>query len=309
MDIRHLRSFIALAEERQFTAAARKLHIVQSGLSVTIKEMEQELGVQLVERTTRNVELTAAGNLFLEYARSTVRSLNEGMEAVSAEAGIARGRLHLGILQSLSPYVDLPRLLRTFRTRYPLLDFAVRTLNTAITPAQVRSGEIDLSFYVPRRTEDLSGLQVTPYAEDSLIAICSARHALAKRRSVSLSLFAGEAFVDLSPERALRELVDHLFAKRKLRRDIVYEVSDVDVMLHLVSENLGVAIVPRALASSFARPKKLHLLTLASSGDKSPMWSIAMLTRQQGRRLPGKTTVDLFLDLLSEHSPSTSDQH
>ena len=62
MEIRHLRSFIALAEERQFTAAARKLHIVQSGLSVTIKEMEEELGVQLVERTTRNVGLTAAGN-------------------------------------------------------------------------------------------------------------------------------------------------------------------------------------------------------------------------------------------------------
>ena len=302
MDIRHLRSFIALAEERQFTAAARKLHIVQSGLSVTIKEMEEELGVRLVERTTRNVDLTAAGNLFLEYARSSVRSLNEGMEAVSAEAGVMRGRLHLGILQSLSPYVELPRLLRTFRARYPLVDFAVRTVSTAITPAQVRSGQIDLSFYVPRRAEDLSGLQVTSYAEDSLVAICSLRHAWRTRRSVNLDLLAGEPFVDLSPERALRELIDGLFAEQNLQRNSIYQVSDVNIMLQFVSEDLGVAIVPSALASSFARSKKLHLLRLRSSDRKLPMWRISILTRQQGRRFAAKSTVDLFLDLLSEHS-------
>jgi DNA-binding transcriptional LysR family regulator len=77
MEIRPLQSFIALAEEGQFTAAARKLNIVQSGLSVTIKEMEQELGVQLVNRTTRNLSLTHAGELFLEYARSSLATLNE----------------------------------------------------------------------------------------------------------------------------------------------------------------------------------------------------------------------------------------
>jgi len=77
MEIRHLQSFIALAEEGQFTAAARKLNIVQSGLSVTIKEMEQELGVQLVNRATRNLSLTHGGELFLEYARSSLATLNE----------------------------------------------------------------------------------------------------------------------------------------------------------------------------------------------------------------------------------------
>ena len=294
MEIRHLRSFIALAEERQFTAAARKFHIVQSGLSVTIKEMEEELGVRLVERTTRNVDLTAGGHLFLEYARSSVRALNEGMEAVSAEAGVVRGSLHLGILQSLSPYVDLPRLLRTFRARYPSVDFAVRTVSTAITPAQVRSGQIDLSFYVPRRAEDLSGLQVTAYAEDSIVAICSSRHAWASRRSVNLDLLAGEPFVHLSPERALRELIDGEFAGQNLQRNSIYQVSDVGIMLQFVSEDLGVAIVPSALTSSFARSKKLHVLRLRSFDRKLPMWRISILTRQQGRRFAAKSTVDLF---------------
>jgi DNA-binding transcriptional LysR family regulator len=125
MDIRHLQQFIALAEEGQFTAAARKMHIVQSGLSVTIKGLEQELGAHLVNRTTRRVSLTRAGELFLEHARSSLATLRDGIEAVRSQDAVVRGRLHLGILQSLAPYVDLPVLLHTFRAKYPHVEFAV----------------------------------------------------------------------------------------------------------------------------------------------------------------------------------------
>jgi DNA-binding transcriptional LysR family regulator len=114
VEIRRLLHFVALAEEGQFTTAARRMNIVQSGLSVTIKELEQELGVQLVNRTTRTVSLTDAGEVFLEYARSSLLMLNNGVEAVRSRDGVVRGRLHLGILQSLGPYVDLPLLLKTF---------------------------------------------------------------------------------------------------------------------------------------------------------------------------------------------------
>ena len=92
MDIRHYRSFIALAEEGSFTSAARRLNLVQSGLSVTIKEMEEELGVKLVQRTTRRVSLTDAGLLFLEYARPALTMLNDGIEAVrSPRAALSEG--------------------------------------------------------------------------------------------------------------------------------------------------------------------------------------------------------------------------
>ena len=94
------------------------------------------------------------------------------------------------------------------------------------------------------------------------------RHAWANRRSVNLDLLAGEPFVDLSPERALRELIDGLFAEQNLQRNSIYQVSDVGIMLQFVSEDLGVAIVPSALASSFARSKKLHLLRLRNFGQE-----------------------------------------
>lgn len=298
MEIRHLQHFIALAEEGQFTAAARKMHIVQSGLSITIKELEQELGAQLVNRTTRRVSLTRAGDLFLEYARSTLATLNDGIQAVRSQDGIVRGRLHLGILQSLGPYIDLPVLLDTFRKKYPEVEFAVRSLNTQTIPAQVRAGYVDLSFHSMVAEKKWPGLKVIPFAQDSLVAICSQKHPLASRRSVSLDILASENFIDLTPERVLRELVDRAFSASNLKRNSLYQVSDIDTMLHFVAENLGMTIVPSALARSSAHSRQLHVLPITTSGTRLPKWRLAIITRAQRRPLPGKTTVDRFLEML-----------
>jgi len=101
MEIRHLQHFIALAEEGKFTTAAQRMNIVQSGLSMSIKELEQELGSQLVTRTTRKVSLTATGLLFLDHARSCLTVLSDGVQAVRSQDGIVRGRLHLAELDAI----------------------------------------------------------------------------------------------------------------------------------------------------------------------------------------------------------------
>ena len=311
MEMRHLLHFVALAEEGQFTAAARRLNIVQSGLSVTIKEMEQELGVQLVNRTTRTVSLTDAGELFLEHARSSLLMLNDGIEAVRSRDGVVRGRLHLGILQSLGPYVDLPLLLETFRTRYPLVEFSVRSLSTEKIPALVRSGYVDLSFHALVTEKKWAGVKIIPFAQDSLVAICSRRHALAERASVSLDLMSEERFVDLTPERALRTLVDRTFAENSLRRESVYQVSDVDTMLRFVAGGLGVSIVPSGLARFSVHSGQLHVLRITTQGHRLPKWRVVIATRAQKRQLPGKTTVELFLETLAtlqaRETPSRSE--
>jgi len=302
MEIRHLQHFIALAEEGQFTAAARKMHIVQSGLSVTIKELEQELGSQLVNRTTRRVSLTSSGELFLEHARSSLAMLNDGINAVRSQDGVVRGRLHLGILQSLRHYLNLPHLLDTFCSKYPEVEFAVRNLSTETIPA-VRSGYLDVSFHALVGNKKWTGVKIIPFTQDSLVAICSKKHQLATGRTVRLDCLAVERFVDLTPERGLRRLVDHVFSERNLKRDTVYEVSDVDMMLHFVAEGLGLAIVPSALARSSGLPKQLHVLPITTSHGRLPKWRIVIVTRAQRRHVPGKTTVDLFLETLEKLQP------
>jgi DNA-binding transcriptional LysR family regulator len=305
MEIRQLQLFIALAEEGSFTKAAHRMNIVQSGLSISIKALEQELGTLLFDRTTRQVTLTPAGTLFLQHARAGLVMLDDGVHTVRSQDGIVRGRLRLGILQSLGPYVDLPGLLYTFRTRYPQVDFSVRSLNTETIPAQVRSRYVDLSFHALVGDSKDAGLRMIPFAQDSLIAICSTKHPFAARRSVSLELLAREKFVDLTPERALRRLVDSIFQKSKLIREITYELSDVSMMLQFVANGLGVAIVPSELAHFSSRTSRLHFLPIAASGVRLPKWRVVVVVAAPRPDTSRKTIVDRFLELLSVHPAPT----
>jgi DNA-binding transcriptional LysR family regulator len=298
MDIRHLRGFVALAEEGKFTSAARRLNLVQSGLSVSIKEMEEELGTRLVNRTTRSVALTHAGELFLEYARSSLEMLNDGIQAVRAQDRVVRGRLHLGILQSLRPYVNLPAVLQTFRQRYPQVEFAVRSLDSGEIPGLVRNGNVDLSFLPLARQETWPGITIIPFAQDPIVAICSRKHALARQRSTMLEIISKETFVDLTAERALRFLVDQIFSTRNLGRNSVYQVNGIETMMEFVAEGLGVSLVPSALARLSPYSKHLHALLIRRQDQALPRWRIGIATRAERRTALGKTTVDLFLDTL-----------
>jgi len=301
MDIRHLNAFIALAEEGGFTAAARRLHVVQSGLSVTIRELEEELGVQLVQRTTRKVSLTAAGEMFLEYARTSVAALKDGVRAVRAEDGVVRGRLHLGILMSLAPYVDMPAVLARFRRQYPLVEFAVKSLKTGDVPAQVKSGYVDLSFNAVIKEDSWPGLTSIPFLEDDLVAICSKTHLLSERTEVGIDQICTETFVDLTPERALRKLVDQICSAHETRRKSVYQVTNVDTLLQFVGAGLGVALVPSGLATIVPYSDQLHVLRLTPTGIAIPRWKLIILTRSDEQRLHnGKSTVQLFLRTLAQ---------
>lgn len=300
MEFRQLQLFIALAEEGSFTKAALRMNIVQSGLSISIKELESEIGIRLFNRTTRKVALTAAGSLFLEHARAGLRALDEGVQAVRSQDGIVRGRLHLGILQSLEPYVRLPLLLQRFRRAYPEVEFAVRALDNDSIPARIRSGDLDVSFHAVVNKAEWPGLRVIPYALDSFVAICSRNHRFASMQSVDLQTLAQENFVDLTAERALRKLADRTFAMHHLERKTVYEVSDVQAALQFVGEGLGVAIMPSVLAQSSAVSRQIHLLQIADQTPPLPQWRLAVLTRSKQEVPRGKSTVDLFLETLAK---------
>jgi DNA-binding transcriptional LysR family regulator len=298
MEIRHLQHFVALSEEGSFTRAAQRMHIVQSGLSASIKELEAELGSRLVERTTRRVALTETGRLFLEHARATLNAMEAGVTAVRSQDGVVRGRLHLGILQSLGPYLELPLLLKRFRAAYPEVEIAVRALNTDSIPGLVASGDVDLSFHALVSRMEWPGVQVIPYVEDSLVAVCSVDHLRRPVGSVSLEALVQGTFVDLSPDRALRRVVDRMFAEHHVKRNTVFEVSDAQTALQFVEKDMGVAVVPSALARPLAAERRIRLLKISNEDPRPPAWRIAILRRVRQRGLRGKSTVDLFLEAL-----------
>ena len=193
MELRHLRYFVAVAEECHFGRAAERLHMAQPPLSQQIKQLEDELGVQLLTRSTRRVELTPAGERYLERARSILAAI----DAAGEEARLIRdgrmGRVAIGFTGSAT-YELLPRLSRTLRTELPELELDLR--GELLTPSQVAGlvdGTLDVGFLRP--PVQAPEVEVHPLRSEPLVAVLPESHALAAGKDVVLADLAEEPFI------------------------------------------------------------------------------------------------------------------
>src|SRR3954453_15892050 len=193
MELRHLRYFVAVAEELHFGRAARRLQLAQPPLSRQIQGLEQELGVRLLERTKRHVELTPAGKVFLEHAR---KLLTEADHAVAAARRAARGeigRLAIGFVGAAT-YSALPELLRVFHTRFPDVELVLYEMTSAHQHDALREGRIEVGFVRPAIPDDTLARRVA--RGEPLVAALPAGHRLARRdEPIPLSDLAGEPFI------------------------------------------------------------------------------------------------------------------
>ena len=245
LELRHLESFLAVAEEGQFTRAASRLHIAQPPLSRRIKELETVLRASLFDRTTRHVRLTLAGRIFLEKVQVTMQALNLAMAAVrQAEQGII-GSLRVGYTGIASDSI-LPRLIHEFRTLHPKVGLDILGPFTAGELAlSLLNEEIDAAVcFLPPPNKRLESrtLIVT-----ELVLVLSDRHPLARARRVSLRDVAEESFVTYPANEgfSLRAAVDAVCARAGFRPRVVRESRWSRTLLCLVAADVGVAIVPK----------------------------------------------------------------
>src|ERR1700761_4025634 len=146
MDLRQLEYFVAVADEQHFTRAAARLHVVQSGLSASIRALEDQLGATLFHRTTRSVTLTPIGQAFLQEARRVLAAAAEAKRVVADMQELRRGRLSIGSIHGLEPLVDLAELLGRFHTAYPAVEIRLVSGGTGPLIEGVRTGDLDLAF-------------------------------------------------------------------------------------------------------------------------------------------------------------------
>ncbi|MFJ9993535.1 LysR family transcriptional regulator [Pseudomonas putida] len=291
MEIRQLRHFIALAEESNFTRAAARVHIVQSALSTSIRSLEDELGAALFTRTTRQVSLTAAGEVFLDKARAVLDAVRESEDAVADTLGLRRGRLSIGTVHSLSAFIDLPALLADFHQRYPDIEVQLLQGSTQHLIDKVRSRQLDLAI-LPI-TEPPPELKTTLIVCEDMVFTCHPEHPLARHERLGLADITGQTFVDFEPAFGIRKLVDSAFAAQGLERRIAFEVSDLLTQLELVGHGLGVALVPETVAR--AHDSGLATVRL----DAEICWELVVAYSPQGGEdeLPDPAPA-AFLDLL-----------
>jgi DNA-binding transcriptional LysR family regulator len=260
MELRQLEAFVAVAEERNFTRAAARLHVAQSGLSATIRSLERELKVPLFSRTTRHVELTAAGEALLAEARRTLSSAHAAVEAVAAVQGVRRGTLTVGIMQT--PLFDLPGLIARYRSAYPGIELRIQQAGSTELGRLLSERSVDVIFRAV--ADESSGFVSIPLARSSLAVVCNADHALAGNAAVDLRTLSGSALVGYPLGWEVRTLSDRALRSSGVEPRYAFEVNDTRTLLDLVEIGLGVAVFPEAIAA----PRGARLREIAISGRR-----------------------------------------
>lgn len=250
MDLRQLRYFTALAEEKHFGRAARRLALSQPPLSYAIRQLETELGVPLFERTSRHVALTPAGLALQREALALLRRAEDACALVRDIAAGRRGRLRVGFVGSML-YRGLPQILDSFRERAPGIEVVLSELNSAEQTEALRHDEIDLALVHGRGlTEGLDGFR---FHSESFAACVPAHHpAAAARRRRSLACLRDEPFI-LFSRKASPDYHASIVAaciSAGFLPHICHEVRHWLTVVSLVAQGAGVALVPQSLAKT-----------------------------------------------------------
>ena len=246
MELRHLRYFAAVARELNFSRAAQQLHIAQPPLSRQIRQLEDELGAELFDRSARPLRLTPAGNFF---QGQTAQLLDRLTEVRAATLRIARGRrvwFSIGFVPS-TLYGVLPEVIRRFRAAEPSVEVGLSELTTIQQLEALKAGRIDVGFGRLRFDDpDIAGKVVT---EEKVVAALPAGHRLARHKRVSLAKLSTEALLlyPAKPRPSYADQVLEMFRARGLRPTVALEANEVQTAIGLVVAGIGYALVPRSV--------------------------------------------------------------
>jgi DNA-binding transcriptional LysR family regulator len=244
VELRHLRYFRAVAEELHFGRAAERLHIAQPPLSQQIRQLEAELGVTLLVRSTRKVELTPAGEAYLKRAVEILRAVDDAAEQAQRIADGAEGRLAIGCVGSAT-YSLLPQLVRALSEALPGVDVSVR--GEMLAPAQITAllaGEIDLALLRP--PVEPSGVVLETLRRDRLLVALPDAHPLAARDELRITDLREQQFVTHAGHgrSVMSSLVAAISADAGFVPRVRHEVEETSTLVTLVAAGLGVAVVP-----------------------------------------------------------------
>jgi DNA-binding transcriptional LysR family regulator len=247
MELRHLRYFVAVAEELNFRRAAERLHIAQPPLSAQIKALEGELGIRLLERTTRSVALSHAGRVFLEEARAVLAASADAERRAKEAAHGLVGTLRLGVIAPVAN-AWLAAVLRRFRERFPSVTLAIFDLNIPEQLRRVRERELDAGLVRPPVGFPELDFQFVEEAEQVLALPTG--HRLARKRQLDWSDFDGEAMVMVQPnmQHGYYDAFLAACAKAGAKPRVAQYANDIQIKLWLVSAGFGLAPTTATLA-------------------------------------------------------------
>lgn len=283
MELRHLRYFVAVAEELHFGRAAQRLHIAQPPLSRQIKDLERELDADLFERLPRGVQLTAAGRAFLPQARLTLAQAERAKRSAQRAAQGETGRLRVGFIDAATYPGVLPGVLAFFRMHLPLIGLSLFEMDSAEQEEALREGRIDIGILQSPPADAERWLHLEEVYSDPLVAALPRTHRRAARRRLALADLADEGFV-LFPRSVDPTLYDEVIARCRgagFSPRLAQEAASWQTLTGLVSAGVGIAFIPQTL-SRIRRPGvvfhpvrglpvKMRIFAAWRRNDRSPV--------------------------------------
>jgi DNA-binding transcriptional LysR family regulator len=275
MELRQLEYFVAVADERNFTRAAAKLHVTQPGVSAQIRQLERELGQELLDRSGRATRLTEAGEVVLPFARAALGAVAGARLAADELSGLLRGHVAVGMVSQCAS-LDIPELLAGFHRQHPAIEITLAEDSSDHLAEGVRAGTYDLAF-IGLGPEAPRGLALQVVADEPIVAAVDADSDLAGTRSAPLAALADQPLISLPAGTGLRACVDAAYASCGLRPRVGFEASDPRTLARLAARGLGLAFIPASAAR--AHGDGLHVITVS---DPPMRGRLALTWRTEG---------------------------
>ena len=259
MELHQLEYFVAVAEEANFTRAAQRVHISQSGVSAQVKQLERDLGAALIDRSGRTATLTTAGFAAIGHARSVLASVHALRQAVDDVRDVVRGRLEVGMVTACT-VVPLFDALAAFHLAHPGVEVALTEDSSDRLIQRVRTGATDMAL-VGAAGAPPDGLAALPIVSERLVAAVPPGHRLATRRRATVREISEDPIVCLPCGTGIRTVFDEGCVALGLRPDIALQATAPDTVADLAARGLGTAILTSSIAARHA--DRLHAVTIS----------------------------------------------
>ena len=291
--LRQLRTFKTVADLKSFSLAAQHLRLSQPSVSYQVKELEEALGLPLLDRLGKSVHLTEAGSILYSYTRRTLDVLDEAAVAFEEMRGIKRGNLRVGASTTVGIYL-LPAALGAFKKLHPGIVISLEIGTRVRVQEQVLLNELDLAVVGPALKDP--DLAILPFVSDELVVIAPAGHALAGRRGLKLKELESQPFVMREPASGSRWSLEKAARKAGAKLNVAMELGSNGAIKHAVESGLGLAVISRYACALELSSKRLVELDIKEFPIRRD-WHIVHLRR---RRLPA--SVLAFIAFLKDTS-------
>lgn len=287
VNIKHMKAFIAVASELHFTRAAEKVCLTQPALSSLIQQLEQDFGIQLVRRHTRQVELTEAGENFRATAEKLVADFEQAIYDVKTYKSIRRGRVSIAAVPSVCQYF-LPDVLKRFNDSYPdiqlqVVDSAGQDILDALKDKRIDFG---ISY-----TQTNKELEAQALFKDALVVVCGRQHPLAKRAEITWEDLIDEKLIAMDKGTTIRTLIDGIALSKNMKLDIVLEPRLMPTAIAYAEAGVGVTILP-SLGIEKSLPSTLIARPLHDPGITR---EISVIKRRSSTLSPAAKTLYSFI--------------